>query len=188
MDAIDITITKKATITLFLRRCVAYCLDCIIVFIVAIPVFQGLTWLLSGGTFWNYLRSWALAQGWIMLSVVVPCWLYFSLTEASPWQATLGKRLLGLRVTDCAGRRLGTGRALWRNFVKLIPWQFVHIGLFAPTATGYAYMGQLPPEMSWWWAFTIIAYALTLLYLLIALITLGARSAHDYICMTKVSR
>lgn len=38
-------------------------------------------------------------------------WLYFGLQESSKAQATLGKRALGLVVTDRDGRRLGLGRA-----------------------------------------------------------------------------
>jgi uncharacterized RDD family membrane protein YckC len=36
---------------------------------------------------------------------VVGRWLYWSLMEASEWQATLGKKALGLYVTDMEGRR-----------------------------------------------------------------------------------
>jgi uncharacterized RDD family membrane protein YckC len=38
-------------------------------------------------------------------------WLIYSaVLEASPWQATLGKRLLGIRVVDRDGNRLTVGR------------------------------------------------------------------------------
>ena len=47
-------------------------------------------------------------------------WLYHALLESSEWQATLGKRVLGLVVTDMAGRRVGFGRATGRHFAKII--------------------------------------------------------------------
>lgn len=43
-------------------------------------------------------------------------WLYWSLLESSSWQATLGKKALGLYVTDLAGQRLTFGRASGRFF------------------------------------------------------------------------
>ena len=46
--------------------------------------------------------------------------LYFALFEASALQASPGKRLLGLRVTDLAGRRLGPGRAAARQLFKCL--------------------------------------------------------------------
>ncbi len=52
---------------------------------------------------------------------------YYVLTEASALQGTLGKRILGLRVTDLDGRRVRHGRAIMRylaRMVSAIPWQF----------------------------------------------------------------
>jgi uncharacterized RDD family membrane protein YckC len=45
--------------------------------------------------------------------------IYFSLMESSPLQATLGKRILGLKVTDLEGRRISLGRATARYFAKM---------------------------------------------------------------------
>lgn len=47
-------------------------------------------------------------------------WLYFTICEASPWQATPGKLALGIKVTDLAGNRIGWGRANARFWSKLI--------------------------------------------------------------------
>ena len=51
---------------------------------------------------------------------LVLTWLYHALMESSEWQATVGKRLLGLVVTDMAGRRVSFGRATGRHFAKII--------------------------------------------------------------------
>lgn len=45
---------------------------------------------------------------------VVGRWLYWSLMEASEWQATLGKKALGLYVTDLEGRRATFSRTSGR--------------------------------------------------------------------------
>jgi uncharacterized RDD family membrane protein YckC len=47
-------------------------------------------------------------------------WLYFSFTESSSWQATIGKKLLNLKVTDMYGQRLTFGRASARYFAKIL--------------------------------------------------------------------
>ena len=41
-------------------------------------------------------------------------WLYWALMEASSWQATLGKKALGLYVTDLEGNRVTFGKASGR--------------------------------------------------------------------------
>jgi uncharacterized RDD family membrane protein YckC len=55
------------------------------------------------------------------------CLPYYVLCESSQWQGTLGKRLLGLRVTDLSGRRIRWGRALGRyvsRVLSALPFQF----------------------------------------------------------------
>ena len=62
-----------------------------------------------------------------MISTIIQ-WLYFSLTESSSWQATLGKKALGLTVTDLEGRRIGFGRATGRYFAKYLSTLILFIG------------------------------------------------------------
>ncbi|MCX7570736.1 RDD family protein [Tumebacillus sp. DT12] len=47
-------------------------------------------------------------------------WLYYALMESSAHQATLGKKVIGIRVTDLDGNRIGFGRATGRHFGKII--------------------------------------------------------------------
>ena len=53
------------------------------------------------------------------LSLVVG-WLYEALFTSSAYQATPGKLLLGIRVTDVAGERISFARATGRHFAKII--------------------------------------------------------------------
>lgn len=55
-------------------------------------------------------------------------WLYYALFESSAWQATIGKKALGLTVTDLEGRRIGFGRATGRFFGKILSSVIVWIG------------------------------------------------------------
>ena len=43
-------------------------------------------------------------------------WFYYALLESSVWQATVGKKALGLLVTDYEGRRISFWRATGRFF------------------------------------------------------------------------
>ena len=51
---------------------------------------------------------------------VVNNWLYEALQESSEAQATLGKRMLGIKLTDLDGRRLTFARATGRHFGKYL--------------------------------------------------------------------
>lgn len=61
-----------------------------------------------------------------MVGIVLFCclfqlgiWIaYYVWPECSGWQATIGKKILGLRVTDTDGQRISFWRSLWRNFAK----------------------------------------------------------------------
>ena len=47
-------------------------------------------------------------------------WFYYALFVSGAWQATPGKRLMGLRVTDLMGRRVSFARATGRLFSQII--------------------------------------------------------------------
>ncbi len=62
------------------------------------------------------------------LAYVVIAGAYFALCESSRWQATLGKRLLGIKVVDADGKRIGFGRAVGRFFAAGLSWLSMNIG------------------------------------------------------------
>ncbi|MFZ3216665.1 MAG: RDD family protein [Candidatus Acidiferrales bacterium] len=64
----------------------------------------------------------------LFLLVLVLTWLYYALLESSPWQGTLGKKALGLEVTDMAGNRISFGRATGRYFGRYVSWIILGIG------------------------------------------------------------
>lgn len=63
----------------------------------------------------------------IILGIVIE-WLYYALLESSAWQATIGKKTLGLEVTDIAGRRISFARATGRYFGKFVSVMTLWIG------------------------------------------------------------
>jgi uncharacterized RDD family membrane protein YckC len=69
-----------------------------------------------------------------ILLVVIAAWLYYAGMESSARQATFGKSLMSLRVTNGEGQRLSFGHATGRYFAKIIS------GLI-PFAIGYIMAG-----------------------------------------------
>lgn len=68
------------------------------------------------------------SSGWANLSRVVIFWLYHSLLESGPLQATFGKRMLDIKVTDTIGRRISFARATVRHFSKILSAIILFIG------------------------------------------------------------
>lgn len=68
--------------------------------------------------------------------VIVFTYPYFLIAQFSQWHCTLGKRLLGLRVSDLKGGGFGFGRAHVRYLFKLVcfPLWFVSIFYIATTS------------------------------------------------------
>lgn len=113
----------------FWRRFFAAFLDNFIVSILATVLLSGLT-VLGFGVGMSMEGPSASVEGLFMaimlsyLLMIVMIWLYFSAFEASPWQATPGKRLLMIKVCDLEGQRISflrsTGR-YWGKILSTIP-------------------------------------------------------------------
>ncbi|RAU82347.1 RDD family protein [Pontibacter arcticus] len=54
------------------------------------------------------------------LTSMVLGWVYYSFMESSTYQATFGKQVMGLFVTDMQGQRLSFGKASARYFGRLL--------------------------------------------------------------------
>lgn len=71
---------------------------------------------------------WHVHGGWAGAVSLLITIAYFTLLESSPWQATIGKRICRLRVTDLSGRRIGLGRAIGRYLGKYVSAFLLMIG------------------------------------------------------------
>jgi uncharacterized RDD family membrane protein YckC len=76
--------------------------------------------------------SWAFLTGLIRFVVFV---LYFPLQESSDAQATLGKRALGIKVTNLNGQRISFVRAVARTFAKMLSVVILLIGFLMAAFT-----------------------------------------------------
>lgn len=85
-----------------------------------------LTFAIIGG----FLERISFARGIGSGTSMLLAWFYFALLESSKHQATVGKMLLGLVVTDEAGRPIGFGRATaryWAKYLSIITLLFGYI-------------------------------------------------------------
>lgn len=115
----------------FWLRLVAYIIDGIIVGCVFLIIFGFLAAVTGIGSTLRNIRPGedpgdvvALLGVTLIFAVLgialVGVWLYHALLESSSWQGTLGKKVLGLAVTDTEGRRISFGRASGRYFAKFV--------------------------------------------------------------------
>jgi len=112
----------------FWIRFLAFIIDAIIVSAVLFPVkaMFGLGGLALNGFDWHDLHNGMtlpflfIGTGVFALIKVVANWIYEALMESSSYQATLGKMVFGMKVTDLYGNRISFGRATGRHFAKII--------------------------------------------------------------------
>ena len=106
----------------FLRRLVAYLIDAVLLYILQYVV--SITGLISI----NY-KTGQIQGGFIafIIIVIVPL-VYFVVMESSNWQATLGKKAIGIQVTDLDGDRISLARALGRYFAKFLSVLILMVG------------------------------------------------------------
>jgi uncharacterized RDD family membrane protein YckC len=62
-----------------------------------------------------------------ILSLVV-WWVYFAVLHSSKWQASIGKKAVGLKVVDENGNRISFGRATGRYFAEFLSALILGIG------------------------------------------------------------
>jgi uncharacterized RDD family membrane protein YckC len=107
----------------FWLRFAAYLIDTFIVSLVFVPVVLVLGIVLAASSDSRDDATAELIQAVNMvinLVSIVATWLYSSLLESSSWQGTVGKKLIGLRVTDLNGSRISFGKATGRHFGKIL--------------------------------------------------------------------
>ncbi|HEU4793561.1 MAG TPA: RDD family protein [Nitrolancea sp.] len=127
----SLTVPVSVPATIIVRRAAAYAIDVAIAYGIFLAIQTGISPLRNQfGS--NWMASAPLFEGYILLTISLPVWCYFAFSESSSWRATIGKRLLGLCVTDVSGKRLGLGRSVLRTAVKLLPWDLAHLTIALP--------------------------------------------------------
>ena len=115
----------------FWIRVVAAIIDAIILRVVVAPVgiiFGSLG--LAGGMMTGvpHMGLHLLGGGVTALLLIFGSWLYEAFMESSSYQATLGKMIFGMKVTDLYGNRISFERATGRHFAKWLSAVILFIG------------------------------------------------------------
>jgi uncharacterized RDD family membrane protein YckC len=106
----------------FWLRAVAYLIDTIFISLVfgLIASFYPSTFIKFPDTGSTSLTSLPQLTPVAFAITITATWFYYTMFEASVWQATPGKRVMRLYVADLNGQRLTFARAAARNFAKMI--------------------------------------------------------------------
>ena len=105
----------------FWKRLVAYILDVFLflALFIILAMLLGISLTVGSSSIENNAAGVFAIFGIYLL--YYPCWwLYFALMESSSLQATLGKKVMGIKVTDINGQRLSFGQATGRHFSAFI--------------------------------------------------------------------
>jgi len=120
-----------------IRRFLAFGIDWLVIVVWAGVLF-GIVMLSFSGQPPSPSGPW-IGQAVGFFSMTLPVIFYFSICEASSWQATIGKRILLLRVVGSVTERMPFSRILLRNIVKFAPWELGHLvaqqAIFSPSSS-----------------------------------------------------
>jgi uncharacterized RDD family membrane protein YckC len=116
----------------FWLRFVAYIIDAITLGIAGVgaffPLFRANIHAFTSQSPWEVYTSNSRPLFAIRLLALMLSWIYYASLESSTWQATLGKKILGLKVTDLMGNRISFARASGRFFGKILSGMILGIG------------------------------------------------------------
>ena len=74
---------------------------------------------------------------WMEYAIGFPIdWLYTSIMLSSPLQATVGKIIMNIYVTDLGGKRIGFGRATLRYIASIASFLVLFLGYFIMLVSG----------------------------------------------------
>jgi uncharacterized RDD family membrane protein YckC len=114
----------------FWIRVVAAIIDGIILHVAVSPIRMifgglGLAGMMSGV---HHIGLGFLGGGVTLIALVFGSWLYEAFMQSSSYQATLGKMIFGMKVTDLNGNRISFERATGRHFAKWLSGMILGIG------------------------------------------------------------
>jgi uncharacterized RDD family membrane protein YckC len=119
----------------FWLRFAAYLIDTIILGLVFVPVGVVLGLMQAASASSQGPDLMPGINGLINVGSILAGWLYSSLMESSSWQGTVGKKVVGLRVTDLDGNRISFGKATGRYFGKILSGMICMVGFIMAAFT-----------------------------------------------------
>lgn len=119
----------------FWLRFAAYLIDTVLLGLVFVPVGVVLGLMQAASVNSQGPDLMPGINGLINVGSILAGWLYSSLLESSSWQGTVGKKVVGLRVTDLDGNRISFGKATGRYFGKILSSLICLVGFFMAAFT-----------------------------------------------------
>lgn len=166
----------------FTKRIIAYFLDCLICYSLVMLIIQ---WaLLSNlremiGLTNDWFENSLNLQVYVLLTISLPVWFYFTYFDSKKSSGTIGKRIMKLTVTNIQKDRIGLKKSFLRTVLKLAPWEIAHIGVIFPTPL---YFSQNPDIR----LVTIIGIILLGIYMISIIIGSNGQSVYDKLLGTRV--
>lgn len=176
----------KNSLALFWKRLLAFALDYIIIsayLVVLVILGVVIARTPAGPGFRALFDDPNSAEATAFLLLVVPVLLYFAIFESSRWQATWGKRVLGLREVTTSDERAGFLRALWRNALKLLPWELTHACLWR--IPGWPFDPQTPPL--WINVGLILVWVIVVVYVASLLFSRTGQTLYDHLAGMRIA-
>lgn len=180
LSPIETSIPMK--FTYLWRRFAAYLIDCSLGFGLAMLFIQLLLvqylHLIPGiddaflSDPWNMLT-------YVLLTISLPVYLFFSFFDASKNRGTPGKRWLGLQINTLDQKQLPFSKAFIRTVLKLLPWEIAHMGVIFPQPIYYTENPQTP------WL-SLLGLLLLLIYFLSIAFHKKSQSLYDQLLQTQV--
>ena len=127
----------------FWRRCGALIIDQLALGLAFYAVAFLVVVATAGSGAWNgvsedHVPVWFFIAYFAMIGCYyIAAAFYYSLQESSTHQATLGKRALGIKVTDTQGRRISRKHALGRWFAASLSYLSLYIGFLLAAFTAH---------------------------------------------------
>lgn len=119
---------------------------------------------------------------WIsFITLVLPVFIYFFISEKGKFHASIGKRINKISVVSTTDSYLSSWQVFLRNTIKLLPWELGHLAIFAGVKANWQF-----GFYSWPMFLFIIAYLLPLIDIVFMAVDKNNRSLHDLLSNTKV--
>lgn len=160
---------------ILLRRLFAYSIDYIMILLyAAILILISLMIQMAVGSSLSDLTP---VKGQIIgfLTLTVPVFLYFFLSEGGSKRATIGKMINKIQVNSFNKSEITTNQVFTRNFLKLLPWEIAHTGVH-----WLVYFLRSSREIpSWVYLLLIIPQVIVVGYLASIIASKGESSFYD---------
>jgi uncharacterized RDD family membrane protein YckC len=170
--------TNTKPIATIRLRLIALMIDYIVILVYGLGLW-GISFLFKPFLTSLFTTSAGKAQLTGFVLITLPITLYFIILESSKLMGSIGKRKVGIAVTNNEGERISFPRSLIRNMIKFTPWELAHFAIWRlrlPTTFSDSFiLGIL-----------IMVNVIILIYIILPFLNKDKKSLYDWAAGTKV--